>query len=66
MKVTVTGDERDLPDGTTVGALVEVLGVGTKGVAVARNQEVVPRSEWDQTQLTNGDHIEVLHARQGG
>lgn len=66
MKVTVNGDERGLADGTTVGALVADLAVGTKGVAVARNQEVVPRSEWDQTRLADGDRIEVLNARKGG
>lgn len=36
------------------------------GLAVAVNDEVVPRSAWERTRLLPGDHIEVLSAVQGG
>jgi sulfur carrier protein len=36
------------------------------GVAVARNSEVVPRSQWHSTALTEGDDIELVTAVQGG
>ena len=36
------------------------------GVAVARNAEVVPRSQWTATALTPGDDIEIVTAVQGG
>ena len=36
------------------------------GVAVARNAEVVPRSQWHITALTEGDDIELVTAVQGG
>ena len=36
------------------------------GVAVARNFEVVPRSQWHNTALTDGDDIELVTAMQGG
>jgi sulfur carrier protein len=36
------------------------------GVAVARNSEVVPRSQWHTTALTEGDDIELVTAVQGG
>ena len=36
------------------------------GVAVARNSEVVPRSQWHSTVLTEGDDIELVTAVQGG
>ena len=36
------------------------------GIAVARNSEVVPRSQWHGTALAEGDDIELVTAVQGG
>lgn len=66
LAVTVNGETRSLPAGTHVGALVESLGRGRAGMAVAVNGEVVPRSTWDEHDLTDGDEIELLGAVQGG
>lgn len=41
-------------------------GRGRRGVAVAVNEEVVPRSAWDETPVRDGDRVEVLNAAQGG
>ena len=38
----------------------------SKGIAVAINGEIVPRSEWATTELGNGDAIEMITAMQGG
>ena len=47
--------------------LVELMELPTaRGVAVARNGDVVLRSRWDTTAIEPGDRIEVLHAVQGG
>ena len=43
MNLTVNGEARALDGATTVAALVDEIGCGTKGVAVAVNDEVVPR-----------------------
>ncbi len=66
MELTVNGVARSLPDGTTVEALVEMLHIGRKGVAVAVNGEVVARSTWPGAAVRDGDHVEVLRAAQGG
>ncbi len=68
MQVMVNGQERALPDGATVQALVAELGVpeGGRGVAVAVNGEVVPRSRWSESALSPGVRVEVLTAVQGG
>ncbi|WP_284975983.1 MULTISPECIES: sulfur carrier protein ThiS [unclassified Arthrobacter] len=39
---------------------------GKLGVAVARNSEVVPRSQWAATALADGDDVELVTAVQGG
>jgi sulfur carrier protein len=63
VKLTVNGAARDLPDGSTVG---DVVGPPRRGVAVAVNGEVVPRTGWPATPLRDGDRVEVLTAAQGG
>ena len=67
MKVLVNGTLRDVDDAATVDDVVRLLTVhDTRGVAVARNGDIVLRSAWTTTQVVNGDRIEVLQAVQGG
>ena len=68
MTVMVNGEARELPPGTTVRGLLDALAVpgGASGVAVAVDAEVVPRGEWDSTELDEGARVEVLRAIQGG
>lgn len=50
-----------------LGSLLARLGHReTKGVAVALNEVVIPRSRWDETALSPGDRIELVVAVQGG
>jgi sulfur carrier protein len=66
VNVLVNGVARDVPPGTTVADLVAALTGGADGVAVARNEQVVPRGAWGGTPLAEGDRVEVLTAVQGG
>jgi sulfur carrier protein len=66
MLVTVNGAADDLPAGTSVNDLVASLGRGRAGIAVAVNDEVVPRSRWPNVELASGDRVEILTAAQGG
>ena len=69
MKIVVNGDDREVPDRLTVAELVRELGAGGadgRGVAVAVEAQVVPRSEWDGVELSEGQRVEVLGAIQGG
>ncbi len=68
MEIILNGAPRELPDGATVAELVSLLGGRSdgRGVAVAIETEVVPRSEWDDTRLADGERVEVLVAVQGG
>jgi len=65
VKVIVNGASRDV-DVVNVEALVEQLTTARRGVAVAVNGEVVPRSSWPAARLRDGDRVEVLTAAQGG
>ncbi len=68
MRLLVNGEERSLEPGTTVAELVASLGAPAdgRGVAVAIDTEVVPRSSWSATELMPGARVEVLIAVQGG
>jgi sulfur carrier protein len=65
MIIHVNADELEVDDQTTVAALLQSLGYPDRGVAVAVDQAVVPRSSWATT-LSDGAHIEVVTAVQGG
>lgn len=58
----------DVPEGTTVDGLLDLLDLPhrDRGVAVAVAAEVVPRTAWPTTVLSDGDEVEVLVAVQGG
>ena len=68
MKVLVNGSPAELAEGATVQAAVDSLELPAagRGVAVAVDAEVVPRTEWDSHELTEGARVEVLRAIQGG
>jgi sulfur carrier protein len=50
----------------SVSALLMVLGLDTKKVAVERNEEIVPRSRYADTCLVSGDLLEIVHFIGGG
>ena len=66
MKATVNGTPRDLPGEMTIGALLEMLGSAPVGIAVARNEQVVPRGDYDRDRVREGDRIEIITAVAGG
>ena len=65
MKLTVNGDLRDLPDGTTVSALLEQLKLLPRSVAVELNRRLL-RSEKYGTVLNDGDVVEIVTFVGGG
>lgn len=64
--VRINGDPVRLPEGTHLGTVVAQRVERVEGVAVACNDAVVPRSEWTETHVRDGDRIEILVAAQGG
>ena len=60
--------ERHRVEAVDVRALLIVLGLDPagRGIAVARNGEVVPRSAWETTTLAPEDRIDIVGAVQGG
>lgn len=66
MKITVNGVERETDEGSSVAGVVATVSGRASGIAVAVNDEVVPRADWKTTIVREADRIEVLTAVQGG
>ena len=66
MKLWVNGEERTVGEVRDLAALVVSLGLDPRKVAVERNLEIVPRSTYAVTALSDGDRIEIVHFIGGG
>lgn len=64
--IEVNGAPRRVPAGSSVAALVELLALAPGRVAVERNLEIVPRSQWAEVRLGEGDRLEIVHFVGGG
>lgn len=64
--VVLNGEPTLVAPGCTLDDLIEVVGVERKGVAIALDGEVVPRSRWEGLVVPPGGHIEIVTAAAGG
>ena len=65
--IRVNGETKPLAVATLAALLEEkAVDIGQRGIAVALNGAIVPRAAWPRTQLSPGDSIEIVRARQGG
>jgi sulfur carrier protein len=65
MRILVNGDQHEIEPGTLARALT-ALGYGGKKVATAVNGRFVPAPARPETQLSDGDQVEVVAPMQGG
>ena len=66
MQIILNGEAKTVTLGLSVGGLLETLGIESRKVAVERNLEIVPKSAFAATVLTEGDRLEIVHFIGGG
>ncbi|MBI1992014.1 MAG: sulfur carrier protein ThiS [Candidatus Omnitrophica bacterium] len=66
MDVTINGETRTVPEGTTVSQLLETLGVMPERVVVEVNLTILKRAEYPPTILREGDRVEIVRFVGGG
>jgi sulfur carrier protein len=67
MEITVNQQHYTVPDECTVQTLLtDVLNQTAKGLAIAINQTIVSKADWNTEPLNHGDHIIIITATQGG
>lgn len=67
MNILINGKTRQLDDeNVTISALVLTLNLSGKRLAIEKNGEIVPRSQFDSVLLNEGDQLEIVGAVGGG
>lgn len=66
MQITVNGQHREVPRGSTAAELVEVLGLAGRRYAMEINGELAPKGDHADRVLAPGDRIEIVQAVGGG
>jgi len=66
MRVTINGEDRTVEAPLTLIALLEQLGLKLDRVAVEYNKNIVPRPQWAETALAEGDRLEIVQFVGGG
>ena len=65
IEIVLNGDSVSI-EGSTVAAIIEQLKLGDKKVAVELNKNIVARGEYQNTQISTGDTVEIVHFVGGG
>ncbi|HNV88316.1 MAG TPA: sulfur carrier protein ThiS [Methylotenera sp.] len=67
MKISINGNTQQFDgDNMTISALVVTLNLTGKRLAIEKNGEIVPRSQFAETKLKDGDKLEIVGAVGGG
>lgn len=66
IEISVNGNKVQTAGGTTIAQLLSELEINTRAVAVELNEEIQPKAEHDQRQLSEGDWLEIVTLVGGG
>ena len=66
MRVRVNGEDKEAQNGSTLKALLDGLNIRPEGIAVEVNREIVPKRNWENAVLKDGDAIEIVRMTGGG
>jgi sulfur carrier protein len=66
IRVVINGESREFPGPITFEQLLADMALAGKRIAIERNGEILPKSRFGATQLTDGDRLEVVVAVGGG
>ena len=66
MTVKINNQPKDILENTSVAQLLKQLEQPENGIAVAINQKIITKTNWNHKTITNGDTILIIQATQGG
>jgi len=66
MQLIINGQPQNVQEALLLSDLIAQLNMKAERVAVERNGVIVPRNDWPQTALQNGDRLEIVHFVGGG
>ena len=65
MKLIINGQERDL-EAKTVSDVVSHFGLNERIIVIEHNLNIIPREQYAETAVAEGDKIEIVHFVGGG
>lgn len=66
MTVNVNNQPKEITENTSVAQLLKQLEQPENGIAVAINQQIITKTNWENQLLNNGDDLLIIQATQGG
>ncbi|WP_074406985.1 MULTISPECIES: sulfur carrier protein ThiS [Aquimarina] len=66
MTINVNNQSQSISKNSSIKKLLEQLDILPNGIAIAINNEVISKEEWEQTMIENDDDIVIIKATQGG
>lgn len=66
MTVNVNNQSKEITENTSVAQLLQQLEQPENGIAVAINQQIITKTNWENQLLNNGDDLLIIQATQGG
>jgi sulfur carrier protein len=66
MQIYLNGEEKQIPDASNMAGLIDLLDIQGQRFAVEVNEELVPRSTFNQHLLNENDRVEIIQAVGGG
>ncbi|HNP27343.1 MAG TPA: sulfur carrier protein ThiS [Nitrosomonas sp.] len=66
IQLTINGETRQFDQPITITQLIDQHNLQGKRIAIERNGEIVPRSQFSEQLLAEGDRIEIVVAVGGG
>lgn len=66
MEVFLNGAQCNTQEDTNLGSFLSEYSLPEKGIAIALNEEVIPKTNWNTTYLKSNDKIIIIKATQGG
>ena len=66
MELLINGEPREVPEATSLQALLRLLELQEERVAVELNRSIVKRDRWSDTLLRDHDRLEIVQFVGGG
>lgn len=64
-KISINQQEKTVQN-TIIHLILKELGIQSTGIAIAVNNKVIPRTQWETFVLAENDKVIIIHATQGG
>ncbi|MFC5048008.1 sulfur carrier protein ThiS [Aquimarina hainanensis] len=66
MTINVNNQQQKIEENSSVQTLLQLLQLSSQGIAVAINNTIVPKTDWETLLFKEGDNVIIIQATQGG